>query len=471
MKKSHKLGVIVPYRNRFDQLVKFKRLISNYLDTNEIDYVMIVVEQDDAKLFNRGKLLNIGFLRAVKEGCDYVVFHDLDMIPIKVDYSYSDLPLHMATDLISTDKTFSRQNFDTYFGGVTLFPVGVFSAINGYSNDYWGWGFEDDDLFKRCLFKGIPYDTKYHYTSGGSNVSLRFNGVDSYLKGKFKGDLGSKISIVVNIDSDGIVCDPEKDSDHYTIFSIPNIGMTLTYDSFRRYKFLYKETFNSWFYIDSEINDHHKTTLVVTIDSQTLNVKFYIGGRLIGKKKMSKPVKKLLKNDLFIGSKDGNKDFFKGDISYFAVYNKILMDDEVMNITKNQIYSLTTRFGDYKSDGNLVQYYDMKNIKNYEVMDMCDFKNTLTINKCEMVESNMDKITEVKIPFRRAGYLELLPHKSSGYDGGVWSDVNIRYNQLRYHNEMEKGYRDYNNDGLSNCEYTVWDETKVNRQIHLVVGI
>jgi hypothetical protein len=30
--------------------------------------------------------------------------------------------------------------FDTYFGGVTLFPVKAFEEIDGYSNKYWGWG-------------------------------------------------------------------------------------------------------------------------------------------------------------------------------------------------------------------------------------------------------------------------------------------------------------------------------------------
>ena len=36
---------------------------------------------------------------------------------------------------------------------------------------------------------------------------------------------------------------------------------------------------------------------------------------------------------------------------------------------------------------------------------------------------------------------------------------------------MEKGYRNPNEDGLSNLDYKVWDRTKVNKQIQLNVGI
>jgi beta-1,4-galactosyltransferase 4 len=60
----HKLGIIVPYRNRERQLIILKKAIAAYLSDKNIDYELIVVEQDDAKTFNRGKLLNIGFLQA-----------------------------------------------------------------------------------------------------------------------------------------------------------------------------------------------------------------------------------------------------------------------------------------------------------------------------------------------------------------------------------------------------------------------
>ena len=85
----HKLGVIVPYRNRYEHLQEFKKSIVEYLESKNIDFKIIIVEQDNAKLFNRGMLCNIGFIEAQKENCDYIVIHDVDVIPVDVDYSYS----------------------------------------------------------------------------------------------------------------------------------------------------------------------------------------------------------------------------------------------------------------------------------------------------------------------------------------------------------------------------------------------
>ena len=36
-----------------------------------------------------------------------------------------------------------------------MFKPDDFIKINGFSNDYWGWGAEDDDLAKRLRFYGI----------------------------------------------------------------------------------------------------------------------------------------------------------------------------------------------------------------------------------------------------------------------------------------------------------------------------
>ena len=107
--RNRKVGIVVPFRNRHEQLDIFKERITKYLTDKDIPYEIIIVEQDDAKLFNRGMLLNIGFTYAEKLKCKYVVFHDIDMLPIDVDYSYSFTPIHLATNFSNQD----RELFDT----------------------------------------------------------------------------------------------------------------------------------------------------------------------------------------------------------------------------------------------------------------------------------------------------------------------------------------------------------------------
>ena len=45
-----KLGIIVPYRNRYEHLEEFKKSIVEYLDSNAYEnYLIIIVEQDNAQ--------------------------------------------------------------------------------------------------------------------------------------------------------------------------------------------------------------------------------------------------------------------------------------------------------------------------------------------------------------------------------------------------------------------------------------
>ena len=94
----HKLGIIIPFRDRYEHLQIFKKSIRKYFEKLDIKYELIIIEQDDAKLFNRGKLLNNGFLYAKKMNCDYVVFNDVDMLPVDVDYNYEDYPVHWEVE-------------------------------------------------------------------------------------------------------------------------------------------------------------------------------------------------------------------------------------------------------------------------------------------------------------------------------------------------------------------------------------
>ena len=131
---KNKIGIIVPYRNRHSQLQTFYKEIVEYLEDKDLHYEIIIVEQDDAKQFNRGMLLNVGYVYAKKLKCSHIVFHDVDMIPVDVDYSVSEVPLHLATNFVVDEGEKDRENFDEYFGGVTMFPIETFEKINGYSN-------------------------------------------------------------------------------------------------------------------------------------------------------------------------------------------------------------------------------------------------------------------------------------------------------------------------------------------------
>ena len=43
----------------------------------------------------------------------------------------------------------------TYFGGVSILSTSDFIRINGFSNEYWGWGGEDDDLYRRLVLHNM----------------------------------------------------------------------------------------------------------------------------------------------------------------------------------------------------------------------------------------------------------------------------------------------------------------------------
>lgn len=150
----HKLGIVVPYRDRESHLEIFIPHMKNIL--REINHRIVVVEQDDDKLFNRAKLLNIGY-ETLKNECDYFCFHDVDLLPTEAEeanYDYVEHPTHLAR-LLETLKYLEPPYYEEYFGGATMFNKEDFEKINGFSNEYWGWGVEDDDLRDRCLKEGL----------------------------------------------------------------------------------------------------------------------------------------------------------------------------------------------------------------------------------------------------------------------------------------------------------------------------
>ena len=180
---KHKLGVCIPYRNRELHLNEFIPKVGKYLKNQGIDFQMYFCHQDDDKLFNRGATKNIAAKHAFEEGCDYIVWHDIDMIPEEgADYSYpADAPRHIATKISQMDYGLK---YHEYFGGAVLFTKEQVEATNGYSNDYWDWGMEDDDLFWRCHLEGMTSDS--YLQKNRKTKYYNFNGKDSSIKIPFR---------------------------------------------------------------------------------------------------------------------------------------------------------------------------------------------------------------------------------------------------------------------------------------------
>lgn len=144
-----KLSIIVPYRNREEHLEIFLKTIKEKINVNNYD--ILIVEQDNQKPFNRAKLLNIGF-DLKKNESDYFCFHDVDMMPEEADYSYVTQPTHGFHAIKHLGYKLSA---NSNYGGVNFFNKEDFIKINGYSNEFWGWGGEDNDLLFRVKNKGF----------------------------------------------------------------------------------------------------------------------------------------------------------------------------------------------------------------------------------------------------------------------------------------------------------------------------
>ncbi|XP_034519908.1 beta-1,4-galactosyltransferase 1 [Ailuropoda melanoleuca] len=151
----HKVAIIIPFRNRQEHLKYWLYYLHPVLQRQQLDYGIYVVNQAGETMFNRAKLLNIGFQEALKD-YDYncFVFSDVDLIPMNDHNAYRcfSQPRHIS---VAMDKFGFSLPYVQYFGGVSALSKQQFLTINGFPNNYWGWGGEDDDIFNRLVFKGM----------------------------------------------------------------------------------------------------------------------------------------------------------------------------------------------------------------------------------------------------------------------------------------------------------------------------
>jgi len=119
-------------------------------------YKIYIIEQDkDGTPFNIGKLKNIGFEIASKEDkYDHFIFSDIDVIPNYDLMNY--LFLEHKDEPISLAYRGTRyEGNGVFLGSLISFSEKTFKKINGYPNNFWGWGGEDVALSIRLIENNI----------------------------------------------------------------------------------------------------------------------------------------------------------------------------------------------------------------------------------------------------------------------------------------------------------------------------
>lgn len=161
---TKRVAVLVPFRDSYPtqkrraHLDEFVPYLTNFLQRhcslNRATFHIFIIEQSlDSRKFNRGKLLNAGFDIA-RNDYDIFIFHDVDLLPgDELGECYTTVPSVGPMHIARLWERYSDSS--TYFGGIVAFTSKHFIKVNGFPNNFWGWGGEDNELYSRVMRKKL----------------------------------------------------------------------------------------------------------------------------------------------------------------------------------------------------------------------------------------------------------------------------------------------------------------------------
>lgn len=169
--------VIVPYGDlqpdemRRDQLIQFLTHFLGLVKQSKSHgkYTILIAEQVEPKnKFGKGQLYNV----AVKWYIDNIgtpsriILHDLDLLPDRElfdRYAMTDLPSQMVPKNEYFAKIYDIKFSIPVGGGITAIAPEQYINANGFPNNFWGWGGEDNAFQLRLKYNQIP---RYYNTTG-----------------------------------------------------------------------------------------------------------------------------------------------------------------------------------------------------------------------------------------------------------------------------------------------------------------
>ncbi|RNA43210.1 Beta-1-4-N-acetylgalactosaminyltransferase bre-4 [Brachionus plicatilis] len=162
-----RVAIVIPYKNREHNLRVFLYNMHPFLQKQRLKYTIFVVEQVNSDKFNKGKVNNAAFIEIIQKptknftlASDFecVVYHDVDLLPTSYMNLYTcpeKRPKHLS---ILVGKIDYRSFYPILIGGVIFFKFENYLQVNGYSNRFWGWGGEDDDMYYRLDGTRLGFD-------------------------------------------------------------------------------------------------------------------------------------------------------------------------------------------------------------------------------------------------------------------------------------------------------------------------
>ncbi|XP_042781394.1 beta-1,4-galactosyltransferase 3 isoform X2 [Panthera tigris] len=173
-------AIIVPHRAREHHLRLLLYHLHPFLQRQQLAYGIYVIHQAGNGTFNRAKLLNVGVREALRdEEWDCLFLHDVDLLPENDHNLYVCDPRGPRHVAVAMNKFGYSLPYPQYFGGVSALTPDQYLKMNGFPNEYWGWGGEDDDIATRVRLAGMK-------------ISRPPTSVGHYKMVKHRGDKGNE---------------------------------------------------------------------------------------------------------------------------------------------------------------------------------------------------------------------------------------------------------------------------------------
>lgn len=472
---NHKLAIIVPYRDRREHLDIFLPHIQSFLKDKNIDYKIFVVEQSDDKPFNYGKLCNSAF-HLLKDEYDYFCFHDVDMLPTsdKADYSYKKNPTHLATRVQAHENTLP---YLQYTGGVIIISKEDFIKINGYSNEYYGWGYSDLDLLFRMEQNGIKLDSEYIYPRIDDEYEIdRLRVTDSIKKEKIKYlkfDGETQVEIIPNKYLKGYTADSftisawinfdEFVKDEQYVISFPgyNSGISIQPDNTIRFNFWGKD--NKYYFNYRKLKPNQWHHIIAIVDYDECKLKLFVDTFEETKKvdtltKIELPLWDYTKDKIYIGTGSHGKNFFRGKLANLYLFDYVLSETEIKNLYLNGLVynrKLQTQFEP------VLKYRFSQFYKNFIIDETKNHNHAIVYNNFGsnyseyLKDDEIIKTSKIKLPKRIEANYQSLPHENDtdivqrykSFDPDILENGDIFFNDI-----LSKKYST-NKIGINNIKF------------------